>query len=117
MILGHGIAKHHFWGDYKATIIVAFKAQHLLSPHTVSVALPSFDVTVDEEANSVVARFFGGDKALDAAIAELVAVGATKKKILSLARSIDWGEEFTVDVAPAPKEVQQPLFNEQEANK
>jgi hypothetical protein len=115
MILGHGIARHHFWGDYKATIVVAFPPTHFTAEAltaAVKTALPSFDVDEDAATGKVVARFFGGDQALDTAIAELVKVAAEKKKILSIARSIDFGEPFVVDLIPAPTEVQQPLFEE-----
>jgi hypothetical protein len=112
MLIGQGIARHHFWGDYKATITVAFLQTHLTAPEmleAVKTALPSFDVDEDEDTGRVIAYFIGGDKALDTAVTELVAAGAERSKILSIARSIDWGEQFTVDITPLPTEVQQHL--------
>lgn len=101
MIVGHGLARHHFWRDYYATIIVTFKPQRLLTAEVIEAVLPSFNIaTHPDQPEMLTATFFGGDAALDTAIAELVAVGAERGKILSIARSIDWGEPFTVNVTP-----------------
>lgn len=108
IILGHGQLKHHFWGDYAASIGVKFHSADL-AKLAQERALPQF--TINEQHPEVL-QFHGTGAALKGAEAALVAAGADRKKIGSLRFSIDYGEPFTVEVntAPAPTCTQSALF-------
>ena len=94
ILKARGLLQHHFWGDYVATIVLAFTSAS-------EAAQAQREVFKDWEIskkNPSAIRFHGGGKELDAVEALLVKFGADAKKLKSMAKSIDYGEEFTVSV-------------------
>jgi hypothetical protein len=96
-ILANGQLRHHWWGDYSATIGLRFataafasQAAPLLAPFHVSETVPEALV------------FHGKGAALKAAERVLRTHGADMKKVGSLRFSIDHGEPFTVEVNLTP---------------
>ena len=108
-IIGKGQLRHHFWGDYRATIALRFGTADYAARALAQ--LPGF--TQHPEVPEALV-FFGGGRELQQAEAALVAHKADSRKIGSLRHSVDYGEPFTVevDITPAAKEVQQALFAE-----
>lgn len=94
IIVAKGQLRHHFWGDYKATIGLKFHDQ-VLAAH----ALPQFQGFTQSDAVLV---WFGGGDDFARVKALLVSMGADEDKIDSCATSIDYGEPFTVDVDLTP---------------
>jgi hypothetical protein len=98
VIIAKGQLQHHFWGNYVATIALIFASRELAekaAPHLVPFHLP-------DNANAPGLVFHGGGAELKAAEATLKAHGANMKKVGSLAKSIDYGEPFTIEVELAP---------------
>lgn len=106
-IIAKGQLQHHFWGDYKATIVLLFHSRELAEQALAK--LPGFALHhVDKRA----LVFFGGGDKLKAVEQLLKEYHADLKKVTSLAKSIDYGEPFTVeiDLTPEPTEKQEALF-------
>lgn len=102
-IKGNGLLQHHFWGTYCATMCVEFN-----SPEDAVLVLLVFGDTweQDKKAKNCIV-FHGSDPELEIEINKLVGFGADKNKICSLAKSIDYGEEFTVKVnVPNPDQIE-----------
>ena len=106
--LVHGQLRHHFWGDYSATIMLQFGTVALASLAQQSI-LPDWEPHPQEPR---ALRYHGTGADLKRTEALLVRLGADGKKLRSLARSIDFGEPFTItfDTTPAPTEVQLTLL-------
>lgn len=106
-IIGQGRLKHHFWGDYSATIGLQFGTADYAA--RALPFLPGFSVHPNVPEALV---FHGGGQALKAAEALLAHFKADMKKVGSVRYSIDYGEPFTieVDITPDPTEVQLALF-------
>jgi hypothetical protein len=99
LIIAKGQLRHHFWGDYRATIILQFATAALAAE-----ALPQFpDWDIHSEAHPEALIYHGGGAELKHQEALLVSLGADRKKLGSLAKSIDFGEPFTVTVDLGPK--------------
>lgn len=94
-IKGQGQAKHHFHGTYSATIGIYFgseeEAKKALEKLGSKWIIPQQVKPLGLVANA------SGDE-LDAIIAQLVSFGAKEKKILSCAKSIDFGEKFEIEI-------------------
>jgi hypothetical protein len=103
-IIAKGQLKHHFWGDYRATIVLQFA-----TPALAREALTQFpDWDIHSEAHPEVISYHGGGDELKAQENLLVSLGANRKKLGSLAKSIDFGEPFTVTVKLGPDPGPQP---------
>jgi hypothetical protein len=92
-IIGTGRLRHCWFGEYAATIVVQW--------HTPALALQSLEAFPMFEIHAAEPRaihFHGGGTDLKAAEAALKAHGADMRKVGSLARSIDFGEPFTVTI-------------------
>ena len=88
---GKGLLHHHFWGEYRATIVLQFG-----STRERNAALDAFPMFT--AVRTITMNFHGGGKALKAAEQALKAAGANMKKVTSMRTSIDHGEPFTVSV-------------------
>jgi hypothetical protein len=97
----HGQLRHHFHGEYSATIAVQFEsAEH--ADQALSKLGDGWKVG-DKASNALI--WFGNSEALKKCKEILVGYGADEKKIDSCAKSIDYGEPFDIDVpAGIPKE-------------
>ena len=108
ILIGKGQLRHHFWGDYHATIVVYFDT--LTGADIIAAALPGFTRHDAPQGKEGVAfRFHGTGDALKAAEQVLVNLGADRKKLTSVARSIDYGEPFTIEVGITPSDNAQQL--------
>jgi hypothetical protein len=102
IIIAKGQLQHHFWGNYCATIALIFATRELAekaAPQLVPFHLP-------DNPNAPGLVFHGGGAELKAAEAVLRTHGANMKKVGSLAKSIDYGEPFTIEVDLTPEGVQ-----------
>jgi hypothetical protein len=88
MIIGRGQLQHHFWGSYAATIGIAFDSD--ADATDAQKLLPDFK----QRGKALVWHGNGPD--VDRIEALLVSFGADPDKIGSIAKSIDYGEPFTV---------------------
>ena len=102
-----GQLQHHFWGDYSASIGLMFGTASLARQAQAS-TLTEWKVST---AHPDVLQFHGTGAALKAQENPLVRLGADRKKLTSLAKSIDYGEPFTItlNTAPACTDVQEEL--------
>ncbi len=99
-ISARGILRHHFWGDYRATITLHVERPEYLP--AVLAALPAFKT---DAAHPTSCGYHGGGEELKAQEDRLVDLGADRKAITSLAHSIDHGDPFVITVPmlePAP---------------
>ncbi len=111
-----GRARHRFWGRYSAHIVLQFESQeHALK------AMPMLNNKIEfgkyQSAGGGLVDSIGwhhlthgqgevdkalfievADPALSLVVDRLTLFGAEKKKILSLARSIDYGEVFYIEM-------------------
>ena len=105
-IIAKGQLQHHFWGEYHASIVLAFATEALAEA-----ALPKLAgfAKHSNPAHWNVLTYHGTGADLKRVEALLVSLGASKKKLTSLAKSIDYGEPFeiTVDLTPAGEPVEQ----------
>jgi hypothetical protein len=109
-IRGEGRLRHHFWGDYFATIAIAFK--DAASANDALRLFPGFKPGKDPSA----LVFHGGGEAFETAKAAItkvrVALSDSKRAAMfpiddpidSVSRSIDVGPIFEVEVEVAPAE-------------
>lgn len=97
LITAEGRLKHHFWGEYRATIALKFA-----TPELAAQALPQFPDWKQSEIVPSALTFFGDRDAVTKQEDLLVTLGADRRKISSLAKSIDFGEAFTVTVDLTP---------------
>ena len=90
-----GQLQHHFWYDYHATIV-------LLAPDSKSAdqiaELLGENWTIFGVGHKYGVYFRGKNHKLEGAIKQLCSFGADRKKITSLAKSIDFGEKFDVNI-------------------
>jgi hypothetical protein len=96
-IIANGRLRHHFWGEYSATIGLHFATADLAAAAAPKLAPFHVSETVPEAL-----VFHGSGDALKNAEAVLEAHGADMAKVGSLAKSIDFGEPFTVEVDLTP---------------
>lgn len=97
LITAEGRLKHHFWGEYRATIALKFA-----TPELATAALPQFPDWKQSDKVPSALTFFGDRDAVTKQEDLLERLGADRRKISSLAKSIDWGEPFTVAVDLTP---------------
>lgn len=96
----NGLLAHHFWGTYCATIALEFDT----SEYAQDALRVLEDVwTVHEKMNNVLV-FHGQKELLSEVEKTLVKYGADSKKMTSLAKSVDYGEPFTVEIPIVPEE-------------
>ena len=111
-----GMARHRFWGEYSAHIVLQFDSM----PEAIR-ALPMLNDGIDfgnflsagggyrksevwrhikdSEGDAFKALFLEvAEPALTLVTERLVKYGADPKKILSMAKSIDYGEEFEIEM-------------------
>lgn len=93
-IKGRGQLQHHFWGEYKASMVLVFD-----SPESANDALAVLGKAWKLHSKEPRAlTWFGDSNGLDFEKGQLVGFGANRKKIDSVAKSIDYGEEFFVEI-------------------
>ena len=90
-----GLLRHHFWGDYSATIGLWFLSG---AAAEAALSLLGDGWKVSPKDPKLVIGTFSGE-ALDTAENTLAKFGADRAKMTSIAASIDHGETFTVSVA------------------
>ncbi len=105
-VTANGLLQHHFWGTYSASIRLRFHSKELATQALGF--LPGFK----QSPSGLQLGFHGSGKPLVQAEALLVALGANRQAMTSVAHSIDFGDPFTItiDLTPEPTEVQQELF-------
>ena len=106
-IIGHGQLRHRFWGDYSAAIVIQFD-----SPSSAERAIPHLSpkgfLPQWQSAENYVRIEVDNDQ-LDQLTSHLGSLGADTTKITSLARSVDYGEPWTIcfqDVYVDPRQLQ-----------
>jgi hypothetical protein len=90
-ILGTGRLQHHFWGQYHATVILQWSSVALAQQ-----ALQIFPLFKVHPEDSRVLVYHGTGAELKQVEQALRAAGADMRKVTSVAKSIDFGEPFTV---------------------
>lgn len=101
MINATGQLRHHFWGEYHATIALRFG-----SPDHARLALAVLPGFKPHPKSDTAIYWHGTGDDLKPIEDLLVRYGADRRKIGSLRHSIDVGEPFTIDVPPAALETQ-----------
>lgn len=96
-IIAKGQLQHHFWGTYHASIGLLFHSAELAAQ-----AQKAFPLFTQSTSLPTCLTFRGKDPELKAALASLYAHGADKRKVESVAHSIDYGDPFTVEVDLTP---------------
>lgn len=99
-IIAHGRLRHHFWGDYHATIIVKFANADLAAR---ALELPQFIGWKVHQTEPAALVFHGTGKVLKHVQNVLVSLGASRAKMDSVRYSIDFGEPFTIAVSLTPE--------------
>jgi len=104
VIIGRGQLQHHFWGTYHASLGIMFH-DAAIAADAQRRAFPKWDIS-ERQPKALI--FHGHGDALEAELVNLEAHGADRSKVESVARSIDYGEPFEVevDLTPAPTETQ-----------
>lgn len=104
-----GLVRHRFWGEYSAHIVLGFdsKEEREKCLLHLPVGASSFRHACGGIATCTEWRLLDPQKAAGVELAEpqltrmidrFVKFGADKKKILSMAKSIDFGEEFQFEI-------------------
>lgn len=86
----NGQLKHHFWGEYAATIVLVFDSIDSANLAKTG-AFSNWDLIEKD-----VLKFHGSGDALSIEEEKLITHGADPQKLRSLAKSIDYGEPFTI---------------------
>lgn len=99
-IQGRGQLRHHFWGSYFATISLEFT-----NPRETQIALNSGllleDWAVSNIDNILICTAGDENGSLNKIINNLVSLGAKRKKIASIAHSVDFGDPFKICIETA----------------
>lgn len=95
-----GQLRHRFWGEYSAVIALEFESQKHAAD-CLSVLGEGWGVG---EKNKNVLVWVGNSSELEECTKVLVSFGAEEKKIASIAKSIDYGEPFEVNIGVVPNE-------------
>jgi len=90
-MIANGQLRHHFWGEYYATIVLIFSSKE-------EAEQAQRTVFTNWKQHDEILSFHGTGDQLTVEEERLVAHGADRKKLTSLAKSIDRGEPFTVTV-------------------
>ena len=93
-MIARGQLQHHFWGTYAASIVLQFETEYCAGRAQQTV-LTMFSPHPSE---SRALQYHGSGMALRTVEALLKRLGADPAKLGSVARSIDFGEPFTIDV-------------------
>ena len=88
-----GIAYHHFWGTYSADVYLTFNTKWQATE--ARKALPFADKW-KQQNKCIGIHITDEDGELDKVVEHLVTLGAEREKILSVAKSVDSGEKFTI---------------------
>jgi hypothetical protein len=91
---GKGQLRHHFWSEYFATIAIDFGNSDNAKD---ALTVLGDGWTLGEKSPHCVV-WFGSGKAFDQVKSKLVSFGADDRKIDSVAKSIDFGEKFEVNI-------------------
>ena len=106
-ITGHGQLRHRFWGEYSAAIAIKFNSVESAERAIPYLSPKKFDPQWQRVENYV--RIEVDNDQLDKLIGHLGSLGADTNKIGSLARSVDYGEPWTIclnDVYVDPRQLQ-----------
>jgi len=95
-----GLLRHHFWGQYCATIALEFATQ----AHASDALRVLGDAWSQHNISDNVLMFHGAKDALSEVEKVLIRYGADSRKLTSLAKSVDYGEIFQVEIPIVPKE-------------
>ena len=87
-----GQLRHRFWGTYSAVIGLEFALDQ------VNLAQEILGTSWASSQDSTVLLWTGNSEELEAVKVVLGKYGADTKKIDSLARSVDYGEPFTIEI-------------------
>lgn len=93
-VKGKGLLRHQFWGAYSATIALAFNSENAASD---AVKVLGKEWVIANQ-NSSVLLWTGNSEELNNLKDVLARYGADRDKIDSIKRSIDYGEEFYVEI-------------------
>ena len=98
-----GRLRHHFWGDYRATVVLVWRdALEAAAVLAAGVLGPGW---TQSKKNPAAVVWFGSSAELTLVMNVLEAMGADRSAIDSIAHSIDVGDEFTVAVdVPNPQQ-------------
>ena len=99
-IKANGRLAHHFHGNYWATIVIGTDSPK--DSALIASQLGEGWSTSLRDKRALV--WTGNSEELDACETILESLGADRKKISSIAKSIDYGEEFTITVDVTPPE-------------
>jgi hypothetical protein len=105
------LLQHHFWGNYYASLVLVFESKEAVDAVESSGSLngEAWGTWKRNPKSDKVLNWHGPGEKFEALKKRLVALGADPKKIDSVAKSIDYGEKFFVEVhADDPR--QQSLF-------
>jgi hypothetical protein len=107
MLKGKGRLRHHFWGDYCATIAIEFSDEASAKDALSVLSTESLEGSkgwkaAENHTNCLI--WFGKAPAFNQVKAKLVSLGADADKIDSCATSIDYGEPFEIAVSVTPAE-------------
>ncbi len=91
-IKANGQLRHHFWGDYAATIALEFANE--VEAAFAKAKLVSGWTVAKNSPRALIWHGGGGDFAV--CKAELVKLGADENKIASMRFSVDYGEKFDI---------------------
>lgn len=90
-----GRLRHHFWGEYRASMVLLFDSAPMLDAALAAGKFKGWERS--QKRPDTVLHWFGGSDDLESTKDELVAHGAERDKIDSIAKSIDYGEPFEVE--------------------
>jgi len=95
IIKGQGILRHRFWGEYSAALAIQWRDSHEASAALASGILgPGWTLGATRADVTVTTVDSAG---LDALVDRLVAIGAERSAIASLAHSVDYGDPWDVE--------------------
>lgn len=98
-VKANGQLRHQFFGTYSAVIALGFDDEYQASK-----VLPLLGSGWKVGSKPYILSWHGDADELDTCKEVLGSFGADKSKIDSCAKSIDFGEKFTIEVEIAPQE-------------
>lgn len=106
-----GMIRHHFWGQYVAEIILGFESAESAKLAIEKLKLENTASYRDACGNARISNWFihskdprailltVSEKAWEEMEIRLISFGADKKKMNSMAKSIDHGEKFEIEIS------------------
>jgi uncharacterized protein YbbC (DUF1343 family) len=91
-----GRLQHHFWSEYRASMVLLFDSPLMLDAILAAGKFKGWERS--KKKPETVLHWFGSGDELDAEVEMLVSYGAKREKIASIAKSIDYGEPFEVEL-------------------